>query len=169
MKPSKIALALMSVPIATIAIAQQTTPPGTAVPPAASQNSTLPSSASASPSTDQSATSGGLRMADKAVLAIRYATVKPADFMATNLIGIDVYNNQNEQLGTIEDVVVENGRTVSGVVVSSGGFLGFGEHYVVLDPSTVVLSKRDNTFRAFVDTSKDNLKSAPKFTYTKNK
>lgn len=89
--------------------------------------------------------------------------------MVTNVMGTEVFNNQNEQLGSIEDFVVEDGRTVSGVVVSAGGFLGLGENHVVLDPSTIVLSKRDHTFRAYVDTSKDNLKNAPKFTYTKNK
>ena len=58
---------------------------------------------------------------------------------------------------------------MKGVVVAVGGFLGMGESYVVLDPSTIVLNQKDGTWRAYVDTSKDNLKSAPKFTYSKMK
>ena len=108
-------------------------------------------------------------MADSATLAVRFVAVKPADVMSTKIVGSDVYNNQSENLGTIEDLVIEDGRTVTGVVVSVGGFLGLGESYVVLDPSTVVLSQKDGNWKAFVDTSKDTLKSAPKFQYSKKK
>jgi sporulation protein YlmC with PRC-barrel domain len=100
---------------------------------------------------------------------VKFVTVKPADLMSSQLIGTNVYNNQNESLGEIEDLVVENGQTITGVVVSVGGFLGIGESYVVLDPSTIVLNERDGSWRAYVDTSKDNLKNAPKFNYTKAK
>ena len=37
----------------------------------------------------------------------------------------------------------------------------------VLDPSTVVLNQHDGKWRAYIDTTKDNLKNAPKFTYKK--
>jgi hypothetical protein len=108
-------------------------------------------------------------MANSATVAVKFVTVKPADLMSSKLVGANVYNNQNESLGEIEDLVVENGQTITGVVVSVGGFLGIGESYVVLDPSTIVLNERDGSWRAYVDTSKDNLKNAPKFNYTKAK
>lgn len=111
----------------------------------------------------------GLKAADTATVAVRFVTVKPADFMASKLIGTDVYNNQNDKLGDIEDLVIENGKTITGVVVSVGGFLGIGDSYVVLDPATVVLNQKDGAWRAYVDTSKDNLKNAPKFSYSKKK
>jgi len=106
-------------------------------------------------------------MASSATVAIKFVTVKPADFMSSRLVGANVYNNQNETVGEIEDLVIDNGKTVSGLVVGVGGFLGMGESYVVLDPSTVVLNQQDGKWRAYVDTTKDNLKNAPKFTYTK--
>jgi sporulation protein YlmC with PRC-barrel domain len=112
-------------------------------------------------------TAGGLRIADRATVAVRFVTVKPVDIMSSKLVGINVYNNQNETLGEIQDLVIDNGKTITGLIVGVGGFIGMGESYVVLDPSTVVLSKKDNTWKAFVDTSKDNLKSAPKFDYSK--
>lgn len=95
--------------------------------------------------------------------------MKPADLVSSRLIGVTVYNNQNDSLGTIEDLVIENGRTITALVVSVGGFLGIGESYVALDPSTVVLNEKDGSLRAFVDTSRDNLKNAPKFAYAKKK
>ena len=108
-------------------------------------------------------------MSSSATMAVKFVAVKPADVMTSKMMGINVLNNQGETLGEIEDLVVDNGKDISGVVVSVGGFLGMGESYVVLDPSTVVLNVKDGTMRAFVDTSKENLKSAPKFTYNKNK
>ena len=112
-------------------------------------------------------TATGLRTAKSATLAVRFATVTPSDFMATKLIGATVYNNQKEKLGEIEDLAIENGQDVTGIVVSVGGFLGIGESYVVLDPKTVVVNQKDGAWQAFVDTSKDTLKNAPKFTYSK--
>ena len=108
-------------------------------------------------------------MADTATVAVKFVTVKPVDIMSSKLVGINVYNNQNESLGEIEDLVIDNGKTITGLVVSVGGFLGIGESYVVLDPSTVVLNQKDSAWKAYVDTSKDNLKNAPKFSYSKKK
>ena len=108
-------------------------------------------------------------MADTASVAVKYVTVNPADLMSSKLIGTDVYNNQNESVGEIEDLVIEGGKTITGVVVSVGGFLGIGESYVVLDPSAIALHQKDGTWRAMVNTSKDNLKNAPKFKYSKNR
>ncbi len=111
----------------------------------------------------------GLRMASTATLAVKFMTVKPADMMSSKLIGVNLYNNQNESLGEIDDLVIDNGKTITGIVAGVGGFLGMGESYVVLDPSTVVLNQKDGTWRAYVDTNKDTLKNAPKFQYSKKK
>ena len=160
---SRSALAIVLATVSTVAIAQ-TTPPASsnATPPATAQQS-APSSAT----TTGLAGDKGLQIANTASMAVRFVTVKPADFMTSNLVGTNVYNNQNESIGEIQDLVVDNGKTVSGVVVSVGGFLGLGGSYVVLDPSTVVLNQKDGNWRAYVDTTKDNLKNAPKFKYTK--
>jgi sporulation protein YlmC with PRC-barrel domain len=142
---------------ANLAYAQGTPPAtkGKAPPPAASP--TTPT------------TAPGIRTADSATLAVKFVTVRSADLMSSKLLGINVYNNQNETLGEIEDFVIENGHTITGVVISVGGFLGIGESYVVVDPSTLVINQRDGDWRAFINTSKDSLKNAPKFTYTKDK
>jgi sporulation protein YlmC with PRC-barrel domain len=110
---------------------------------------------------------GGITMSDHASSTIHYATMAPADIMSSKLVGMDVYNNQNDKLGQVEDLVVDNGKTISGVVVSVGGFLGMGEHYVLIDPASIVVSDKDGSMKAVVDTNKDNLKAAPTFTYKK--
>jgi len=100
---------------------------------------------------------------------VRFVAMKPADTLSSRLIGTDVYNNQNESVGEIEDLVIENGKTITGVVVSAGGFLGMGEHYVLIEPSSIVLSQKGDSMKAFINTTKDTLKGAPAFNYTKKK
>lgn len=110
----------------------------------------------------------GIRISDTVAMGVRFTAVKPADFLSSNLIGVDVYNKQNEKLGEIKDLVIDEGKTITGVVVSVGSFIGLRESYVVLDPATIVANRVNGFWRAFVDTSKDTLKSAPKFVYPKN-
>lgn len=174
---NRIALAIALASASSLAVAQTSSPPAAS---SATSNTASPTNnqtpstpaVTAQPGKSTSATTGmpgdkGLSIANSATLAVKFVTIKPADFMTSKLVGANVYNNQNESLGEIEDLVVDNGRAISGVVVSVGGFLGIGESYVVLDPSTVVLNEKDGSWRAFVDTSKDTLKNAPKFKYTK--
>ncbi|MCJ2081059.1 PRC-barrel domain-containing protein [Methylobacterium sp. J-090] len=115
------------------------------------------------------ATTGGMTMADKATVKVTYVTAQPADVMSSKLIGLNVYNNANESVGEIEDLVIVDGKTVSAVILGVGGFLGMGERYVSVSPSSITLAKKDNTLRALIDTDKDTLKSAPAFQYSKKK
>ena len=148
-------LAALAVTCVAVPALAQTTPtapaPGTAMPAAG---------------TDMSM---GMKMADTATVKLKYVTVKPADVMSSKLVGTTVYNNKNENVGEVEDLVIENGKTLTGVVVSVGGFLGMGESYVVLDPSTLAISNKDGKWAVHADTDKDTLKNAPKFEYSKKK
>jgi sporulation protein YlmC with PRC-barrel domain len=108
----------------------------------------------------------GLKTATVSDVAVQFSDVKPAYIMSSNLIGISVYNNQNESVGAIRDLVIDRNK-LAAVIVNVGGFLGLGESYVSLDPSTIVLAQKDGAWRAYVDISRDNLKAAPKFTYPK--
>ncbi|KQP80282.1 PRC-barrel domain-containing protein [Methylobacterium sp. Leaf117] len=113
------------------------------------------------------AMSGGMVMANTATAKIKFVTAKPADVTSSKLVGKNLYNKQDESVGEIEDLVIENGKTISGVVVSVGGFLGIGERYVVVDPSSIFLHRMDGKLKAMVDTDKDALKNAPEFKYDK--
>jgi sporulation protein YlmC with PRC-barrel domain len=107
----------------------------------------------------------GFAMAASASAPVKYGQVSNGDLMSSKLIGVDVYNNEKEKIGEIKDLVIDNGEGLTGVVVSVGGFLGMGESYVLIKPASIALNKQDNEWRAVVNTNKDSLKSAPKFTY----
>lgn len=54
---------------------------------------------------------------------------------ASKLIGVDVYNEQNEKLGDIDELIVDRSGKVAGVVIGVGGFLGLGQRdiFVAMD------------------------------------
>ncbi len=77
-------------------------------------------------------------------------TAKPAEVTSSKLVGKNLYNKQNENVGQIEDLVIDQGRTISGVVVSVGGFSD-GERYVLVDPTSIFLHRGDGSLKAMVD------------------
>ena len=58
--------------------------------------------------------------------------MKAGMWRATKLDGLDVYNNGNEKIGDISELILDQSGKVSAVVIGVGGFLGMGEHYVAV-------------------------------------
>jgi sporulation protein YlmC with PRC-barrel domain len=51
---------------------------------------------------------------------------------ASKLVGLNVYNDSNESLGSINDLLTDKNGDIKGAVIGVGGFLGVGEHLVVV-------------------------------------
>jgi len=54
------------------------------------------------------------------------------DWRASKLVGVNVYNNNNENVGSINDLLTDKSGTIKAVVIGVGGFLGMGEHLVAV-------------------------------------
>ena len=54
---------------------------------------------------------------------------------SSKLIGLDIYNDQNEKLGDITEVLLDKSGKVAGVVIGVGGFLGLGQHDIMVEMS----------------------------------
>ncbi|MBT1510587.1 PRC-barrel domain-containing protein [Bradyrhizobium sp. SRL28] len=50
----------------------------------------------------------------------------------SKLVGLNVYNDSNESLGSINDLLADKSGDIKGVVIGVGGFLGVGEHLVAV-------------------------------------
>jgi sporulation protein YlmC with PRC-barrel domain len=50
----------------------------------------------------------------------------------SKLIGLNVYNDDNEKIGGITELIVDKSGKLDAVVVGAGGFLGLGEHDVAI-------------------------------------
>lgn len=81
---------------------------------------------------------------------------------ACSLIGMEVRNQQNEKLGDIKDMVIDlpSGQ-VSYVVLSTGGFLGFGDRLVAIPPSAFQRSADPDFIVIIAD--KQKIMNAPSF------
>ncbi len=86
----------------------------------------------------------------------------PALMGAETLIGNDVYNTQEEDLGDIKEIMldVQTGK-VSYAVLSFGGFLGMGEKLFAVPWAALKLDPVNERF--ILDVNKEHLKNAPGF------
>ncbi|HEV7601839.1 MAG TPA: PRC-barrel domain-containing protein [Bradyrhizobium sp.] len=71
--------------------------------------------------------------ANKADAANASATVhREGEWRASKLAGVNVYNEANEKIGDINDVILDKSGKASNVILGVGGFLGMGEHLVAV-------------------------------------
>jgi sporulation protein YlmC with PRC-barrel domain len=54
------------------------------------------------------------------------------NWRTSKLVGLSVYNDNNESLGSINDMLADKNGDIKGVVLGVGGFLGVGEHLVAV-------------------------------------
>jgi hypothetical protein len=98
-----------------------------------------------------------------------FTSLPAKDELSSKVVGLDVYNNANQNIGTIKDVAY-NGTSVNGYILGVGGFLGMGDHYVAVRPSAIKLSydAKDKKWHASMDANADQLKAAPEYKYPSN-
>jgi sporulation protein YlmC with PRC-barrel domain len=54
------------------------------------------------------------------------------NWRASKVVGLNVYNDNNESLGSINDLLTDKNGNIKAVVIGVGGFLGVGEHLVAV-------------------------------------
>ncbi|MGO9421097.1 PRC-barrel domain-containing protein [Roseiarcus sp.] len=153
----KVLFAAAAIPmLAGAAVAQNGSPP------ANSPANTPPASMSNEPTTARTTTA-----AETPSKGPSFISVPDTAMLSENVVGLDVYNSQNNDIGKIHDVVLDKDNSVKGYILSVGGFLGMGTHYVAVDPGAVNITYDANqkTWRAAMNATKDELKSAPEFKY----
>lgn len=141
---------------AGLGFAQTTTnpPANSANPPAAR---TAPMATTTSPTAKQSA---ALTSADTQKLGNAWR--------ASKVNGASVYNDQNQKVGSIDDLIIDRNDHIVYAVLSVGGFLGMGNHLVAVPYDQLVINS-DN--KGKVDkvimrgATKESLKAMPEFKY----
>lgn len=112
------------------------------------------------------------------------------DWRASKVVGLNVYNDQNDNVGSINDLLMDKSGNVKAAVLGVGGFLGMGEHLVAVpfdkirfvdqpvssstsskgSSSTTGSTSSSSSSKWYPDhavfnTTKDQLKSMPEFKY----
>ena len=81
---------------------------------------------------------------------------------ASKLIGATVYSEQNEGVGSVDDLVMTEGNKVTVAVVAVGGFLGLGSKLVAVPFDQL---KRDADRVVLPGATKETLNAMPNFVY----
>lgn len=125
--------------------------------------------ASPSPSGDTASAPTG---AAEGAPAIQQAVAMPGQIVeqseqtygVADLIGTDVASPDGEYVGEVIDVLLTEDNQVAGVVVSIGGFLGFGDKEIAFEIDRVRMAKSpDGEQRLVMDFTREELEQAPEF------
>jgi PRC-barrel domain len=85
-----------------------------------------------------------------------------AGYRSSKIVGSPVVNDANEKIGDVDDLLVEPSDKVLFAVLSVGGFLGMGEHLVVVPFSRLQITGNRVLLPGG---TKDALKALPEFKY----
>jgi sporulation protein YlmC with PRC-barrel domain len=83
---------------------------------------------------------------------------------ADQIIGMTVYNDQGEKVGTVHDIILDKDGKASGVVLNVGGVLGIGAKAVGLTWKEIDVKPDQQAVQ--ISYSKEQLKAAPDFKTT---
>lgn len=79
-----------------------------------------------------------------------------------DILSKDVYNDANEKVGVVEDIIVTPDKAMSYAIVSSGGFLGMAKHDVVIPVNQFKIKSARITLPG---ATKESVKAMPEFKY----
>ena len=101
--------------LAGTALAQSNPPPASKAPAATSAPAASSSSSSSTSTNKNEQNASAMNM-----------------WQGSKLIGLNVYDTQNEKIGDIKELMVDKDGKIEQVAIGVGGFLGMGEHYVAV-------------------------------------
>jgi hypothetical protein len=97
------------------------------------------------------------------VAAAELAEVVQGWSVRRQLLGEPVYNDKDQKVGKIEDVIINRDRAATYAIIGAGGFLGLGSHDVAI-PTGQFRMTADRL--VLPGATKEQLEAMPKFTYT---
>ena len=77
-------------------------------------------------------------------------------------LGHPVYNNMDEHVGSVDDIIVTTDKPLSYAIINAGGFLAMTKHNVAIPVSQFQLN---GDKLVLPGATRDALKAAPEFEY----
>src|SRR5262245_66621589 len=100
---------------------------------------------------------------------VRVLTTLPENSLnVTHFYKESVYDPSDAKIGEVSDLLVDHDGKVAAAIVAVGGFLGVGEKDVAVPFRALHRTQKDNKWRLVMNTTKDELKSAPGFKYDRS-
>ena len=101
----------------------------------------------------------GVAVEELKVVAVGWSVKK-------QILGKTVYNENNQKVGRVDDLIVAPDSAVSFAIIGAGGFVGLGRHDVAIPVQQIKL--QDDKF-ILPGATKEAIKALPKFEYAKKK
>lgn len=94
-----------------------------------------------------------------------FQQAEAAEITADNLIGANVYDVNDENIGSVSDIVMGPDGQAEYAVIDVGGFLGFGTHTVAIgfDEMQVLHDEGWADLRVYVDVTQEELENMPEY------
>ncbi|WP_111641669.1 PRC-barrel domain-containing protein [Marinimicrobium alkaliphilum] len=93
-----------------------------------------------------------------------YMNAPPANStLASDLMGTDLRTSDDEDVGSVDDLIIDDDGKVVAVIVGVGGFLGIGEKDVAISWDSVTQTGTSNDRKLTINASREDLRSAPEF------
>ena len=113
---------------------------------------------------------GALGPASAAEQTAQLQTSVPADALTiSNYYKQNVYDNQNNKIGDVKDMLLDKEGRVATVIVGVGGMLGVGEKDVAVPFSALKIAEKNGDRYLVMSTTKEALEKAPGYTYDRTK
>lgn len=80
-----------------------------------------------------------------------------------------VYDRENNEIGDVNDILLDGEGKVAAVILGVGGFLGAGEKNVAVPFAALKVTEKDQKTYLVMDTTKEALERAPGYTFDRGK
>ncbi|MCJ8510279.1 PRC-barrel domain-containing protein [Rhizobium lemnae] len=146
------------------AFAQSSTTAPAATPNAQQMDTTMPKASGTTNSGAMNSTSGTASTTSAAAAGEYITQQSETQISANDYIGKAIYNAENNSIGDVNDLILEENGGIVAAVVGVGGFLGIGEKDVAVPMSKLTMSRdENNNVRLTTTETADSLKAAPEF------
>lgn len=133
---------------------------------ASGSTTTMDPSVTAPSTTDQGTSAATApSTTEQTASADSFYQLQTGDMRASRLIGMTVYNDANENIGDINEIVLRPDGKVAAVIIGVGGFLGLGERDVAVPFDQVKMTADGDNTRLTTVLSRDSLTNAPAWSW----
>jgi sporulation protein YlmC with PRC-barrel domain len=97
-----------------------------------------------------------------------YNAVAVTEVTSEMLVGKEVYGVEDNSVGTIDDLILDDSGAITNVIIDFGGFLGMGTSQVSVgyDELTILADEGRSDVRVYVDATKEQVQAQPQYRAT---
>ena len=94
-----------------------------------------------------------------------YREVKDEELTTEDLTGARVYGSNDEDVGEIDRLIVDDQGKIKRAIIDVGGFLGIGEHSIAVTMKELRILRTENgdDFRVYIDATQAELEKQPAY------